>query len=73
MLNKKDHEKSAKNKTSLRKAVDLKCKECIYDPFDAGTWRYQVLACTASNCPLYNFRPEPIGNHTDARQASNGF
>lgn len=43
---------------SLRKAVNDKCKECIYDQFAGiGNWRQQVEACTATTCPLYPVRP----------------
>ena len=44
----------------LRKAVDLKCKECIYDPIGGpGSWRQQVEACTSYKCPLFDKRPRP--------------
>jgi hypothetical protein len=43
---------------SLRKAIDAKCRECIYDPIGGGgTWRQQVHACTSYRCPLYPVRP----------------
>ena len=42
---------------SLRKAINLKCRECIYDPMADGTWRQQIGACTSPNCPLYPHRP----------------
>ena len=43
---------------SLRKAVNDKCKECIYDDSPGnGNWRQQVAACTAKTCPLYPVRP----------------
>lgn len=44
---------------SLRKAINEKCKECIYDPDGGrGTWRQQVEACTAPWCPLFKVRPK---------------
>lgn len=44
---------------SLRKAINDKCKECIYDPGSGqGTWRQQVEACTSYSCPLYPVRPK---------------
>ena len=46
-------------KPSLRKAIDAKCRECIYDPIAAGTWRQQVEECTSKACPLYLCRPRP--------------
>lgn len=42
---------------SLRKAINDKCRECIYDPHAAGAWRQQVSACTSPDCPLYPVRP----------------
>ncbi len=43
---------------SLKKAVNEKCKECIYDPQSGqGTWREQVEKCTSLMCPLYPYRP----------------
>lgn len=43
----------------LRKAIDAKCKDCIYDPVAPGTWRIQVFFCTVRTCPLYEVRPMP--------------
>jgi hypothetical protein len=44
---------------SLRRAINEKCRECIYDPLSGGgTWRQQVEACTSRNCPLYPVRPK---------------
>lgn len=43
-------------------AIDEFCKECIHDPGSGtGSWRQQVAACTAKACPLYTFRPLPLG------------
>lgn len=48
---------------SLRKAINEKCKECIYDPLSGqGNWRQQVEACTSRTCPLYAVRPTSSGN-----------
>jgi len=44
-------------KVSLRKAINDKCKECIYDPEDRGNWRQQVQGCTSPKCPLFAVRP----------------
>ena len=44
---------------SLRKPVDEKCKDCIYDPTVPGTWRQQVALCTAKTCPLWDVRAKP--------------
>lgn len=45
---------------SLRRAINQKCKECIYDSREEGTWRKQVGRCVSSNCPLFPYRPFPI-------------
>ena len=34
-------------RNSLRKSVNAKCKECIYDPYARGTWRKQVQESNA--------------------------
>ena len=44
---------------SLRKRIDKKCKDCIYDPAVPGTWRQQVALCTAKSCPLWDVRAAP--------------
>lgn len=49
---------------SLRKAINDKCKSCIYDSTNGGTWRQQVELCAVTTCPLYALRPlaMPRGN-----------
>jgi hypothetical protein len=44
---------------SLRKRVNEKCKDCIYDPTVPGTWRQQVSLCSAISCPLWDVRAKP--------------
>ena len=44
---------------SLRNAINLKCKDCIYDPEVEGGWRQQVSLCELSDCPLWEYRPHP--------------
>ena len=45
---------------SLRKAIDEKCKDCIYDPeCGGGTWREQIAQCSSVNCPLWPVRTGP--------------
>ena len=45
---------------SYRDAVFAKCRECIYDPLQVGTWRQQVGECASANCALHALRPRPI-------------
>lgn len=45
------------SKAGLRGKINAKCCECIYDPYEAGTWRSQVEKCTSKDCPLYQVRP----------------
>lgn len=41
-----------------QQAINLMCKQCIYDPgYGGGTWRQQTESCTSTNCPLYEYRP----------------
>ncbi len=42
---------------SLRKAIDVHCKACIYDAQEAGNWRMQVTACGVYSCALWDKRP----------------
>ena len=42
-----------------QEAIEAKCKECIYDPLDDGTWRQQVKACAIDTCALHPYRPMP--------------
>jgi len=44
-------------KRSMRAAINAMCRQCIYDPHAAGTWRKQVQECTAPDCALYAYRP----------------
>ncbi len=47
---------------SLRKAINDKCKDCIYDPkCGGGTWRQQVSDCAIKSCPLWPVRPKSAG------------
>lgn len=55
---------------SLRKAIDDKCRECIYDPIAGrGTWRQQVEACTARKCPLYPVRPVSTASGSESEDS----
>jgi hypothetical protein len=43
--------------TSLRGAVNGKCRGCIYDPLSGGgTWREQVAQCSVITCELWPVR-----------------
>ena len=43
---------------SLRKAVNDKCKDCIYDDAAAGTCLQQITLCSSEDCPLFDVRPQ---------------
>jgi hypothetical protein len=49
---------------SRTRAINLMCKQCIYDKSAEGTWRKQVELCTADTCPLYKYRPKSFQNDT---------
>ena len=54
--------RAAKGKLpSLRKCINDKCRDCIYDEKAGGTWRQQVTVCTSTLCPLYPVRPVSKG------------
>ncbi len=44
---------------SRSKAIHAKCKDCIYDEHEEGTWRMQVFRCTMTDCALYPYRAMP--------------
>ena len=55
---------------SRTKAINEKCKDCIYDHKAPGTWREQVEACTSEHtCALWPYRPITVatinGNRKD--------
>ena len=50
------------------KAIAAKCKECIYDELDEGTWRQQVKACDIESCALHPYRPMPYKPRKQAVQ-----
>ena len=39
-----------------QQAIEAKCKDCIYDELDHGTWRQQVERCEIIDCALWKFR-----------------
>ena len=50
---------------SLRKRINQNCKDCIYDPYAAGTWRQKVTLCSVKTCEFHDVRPKtsyPIPN-----------
>lgn len=55
-------QRSKKTPATRRLAIHAMCRECIYDPTEPGGWRGQVEACTATDCPLYKFRPMTIAS-----------
>jgi len=48
-------------KAGLRGRIDAKCIECIFDPYQPGSWLKQVDLCTCTECPLYPVRKKPKG------------
>lgn len=44
--------------SSLRAAINAKCKSCVYDKAALGTWRQQVQLCSCvKSCALWPHRP----------------
>jgi len=48
--------------SSLRNAINNKCKDCIYDVASPGNWRQQVQSCPSIKCPVWPFRPKSKSN-----------
>ena len=42
---------------SMKKSIEAKCRDCIYDPMAGGSWRAQVESCTTQSCGLWTVRP----------------
>ena len=42
---------------SLRTRINQHCRDCIYDPYAAGTWRQQTTLCLVINCAFHGVRP----------------
>ena len=48
-------------------AIAAKCKDCIYDPYERGSWRKQVENCPIPDCALYPYRPLPVGSENSQK------
>jgi len=57
MITDSERATAQRNTKSLRRAVNLMCKDCVYDDHESGNWRQQTEGCTSLTCPLWNFRP----------------
>ena len=53
-------QKELTKRLTRKQAINANCKDCIYDPVSAGTWRQQVAACPVTTCALYDWRPLPF-------------
>jgi len=54
-----------------QQAIEAKCKDCIYDELDDGTWRQQVERCELVECSLWEYRPQSRSKKPDmARSAA---
>lgn len=53
---------------SYKKAIEAKCKDCIYDPLVSGSWRKQVEECNSWDCPLWDVRPVTVNTTHTKRQ-----
>lgn len=42
---------------SMRKAINAKCRDCIYDELAAGSAAVQIELCESIDCPLWPVRP----------------
>lgn len=54
---------------SRTKAINEKCKDCIYDQKAPGTWREQVEDCKSEHtCALWPYRPISIATVNSERK-----
>lgn len=58
-------------KQSPQQAINQKCKDCIYDEHNGGTWRDQTEACTVTSCALYDLRP--VSSSTKKQRSEDRF
>jgi hypothetical protein len=54
---------------SMRRAINEKCKDCIFDPAEPGNWRQQVTGCTSEDCALFPLRPMSESGAKSGRQS----
>lgn len=66
-------------KGGFKGRINAKCIECLFDPYQEGSWRKQVANCTCFDCPLFPIRPKPgkktiskADDSTGARNIVNG-
>ena len=52
------------SRSKRQRAIDAKCKDCNYDPYSKGSWRYQIETCESNDCPLHPFRPLTIKSYS---------
>jgi hypothetical protein len=51
----------------LRARINEKCRDCVYDEANRGTWREQVYFCTVTDCALWDIRPMPTSENARRR------
>jgi len=56
---------------SLRQAINMKCKDCIYDPELPFGWKQQVSQCELTDCSLWPHRPRPRTPPVSLKMTSN--
>ena len=59
-----------KKKYSLRTAINLKCKDCIYDPELPYGWKQQVSLCELTDCSLWKYRPKSRTSPVSSKMTS---
>jgi len=40
-----------------KQAINEKCRDCVYDPANGGSWRQQVTLCPCDDCAVWPWRP----------------
>lgn len=55
---------------SLRKSINAKCKQCLYDPGSPGRCLEQIACCVSVDCALFDVRPMPASVNSPASLAA---
>ena len=55
-------------KPGLRGKIDAKCIECIFDPYQRGSWRSQVEKCTCTSCPVHDIRVRTLAGKSSRQE-----
>jgi hypothetical protein len=52
-----DDPPAGEKRLTRQQAISAHCKDCIYDPYEPGTWVQQVTRCPSHDCRIWPYRP----------------